>query len=80
MTATATTTITIPVDLYNVIRDLATSTKQTEIELMEEALQAYRREEMRLQFRSFGTAWDDELTGTNSEDWLRENWNPDERG
>ncbi len=80
MTATTTTTITIPIELYNDIRELAAASEQSENELLAEALRAYKRQEMRMQFRSIDVISDDEVTGANSEDWLRDNCNPDERG
>lgn len=79
MTATTMTTITIPVDLYNVIRDLAAESEQSENELLAEALRAYKREEMRMKFRSIGAISDPELQARDIDEWLERNWDPDTR-
>ena len=80
MTTTSTATLTIPTDLYNQIKTLAKSAEQSEPELLAEAIRALEREQLRNRFKSIGLGSDTEVTGANSEDWLRDNWNPDTRG
>jgi predicted transcriptional regulator len=63
-------------ELLRRLHQLAEEEGRAESELLHEALVAYLRARGRTVFLSRGIGEDDEVTGENSEDWLRAHWNP----
>ena len=74
------TTIHLPADVRNALAEEANRTGRPEAELIVEALRSYVQNRVppgdRPVPRSFGMHADPELSGADSEDWLRANWRP----
>jgi metal-responsive CopG/Arc/MetJ family transcriptional regulator len=71
-----TTTLELPDELAQLLDEAADRTGKSRGELISEALRTYLRDEARRLPRSFGAYADPELSGADSEDWLRANWRP----
>ena len=74
----ATTTIELPPDVQRELEALARRTGRTEAEVIIEAVERHLQAEQRPRPKSFGIAEDPELSGTDSEDWLKANWRPED--
>jgi len=68
------TTVYLPSNLQRALKDAARSEKKPQAEVLRRALEEYleRKESPRL--RSVGIGEDKELSGAESEDWLRARW------
>jgi hypothetical protein len=68
------TTVYLPAHLQRALKEAARSEKRSQAEVLRSALEDYlaRRESPRL--RSVGIGADRELSGAESEDWLRAEW------
>ena len=71
------TVISLPADVRGALTEEADRTGRSEAELILEALRAYLGRQDRSLPHSFGMDADPELSGADSEDWLRANWRPD---
>ena len=74
----ATTTIELPPDVQRELEALARRTGRTEAEVIIEAVERHLQAEQRPHPKSFGIAEDPELSGADSEDWLKANWRPED--
>jgi plasmid stability protein len=70
------TTLYLPDDTQRRLRDASRRSRRPQAELVREALERYLRSEEPPLPRSIGSGSDSEVTGANSEDWLREHWRP----
>jgi Arc/MetJ-type ribon-helix-helix transcriptional regulator len=68
------TTVYLPGDLHRALKEVARAERRAQAEVLRQALEEYlgRRERPRL--RSVGVGEDKELSGAESEDWLRARW------
>jgi predicted DNA-binding protein len=69
------TTIYLPAEIERRLRDAARRTRRPQAELIREALDRYLGEDEPWP-QSIGAGEDGEITGANSEAWLRANWKP----
>lgn len=70
------TTLYLPDELHRRIRDLSRRTGRPQAEVIRGALERYIEGEPSPLPRSIGVGEDDDLSGQDSEDWLRRNWQP----
>ena len=70
------TVIDFPDDVRAALADEADRTGRDEADLILAALRLYLRLQDRPIPRSFGIHADPDLSGADSEDWLRANWRP----
>ena len=63
--------------LQTLLEHLARRLDQSEDEIVTRALYQYARQQSDSWPKSIGAGWDPQVTGENSEDWLRDNWKPD---
>jgi hypothetical protein len=70
-------TTDIPPDIRTLLATISRRLGQSEHEILIDALYQYARVHDPNWPKSIGAAWDSEVTGENSEDWLRDNWHPD---
>jgi predicted transcriptional regulator len=68
------TTVYLPAELQIALREAARRQDRTVADLVREALEAYLRSQSRPTVTSVGLGEDDELTGADSEAYLRAHW------
>ena len=68
------TTIYLPVELHRALKEAARSEKKAQAEVLRRALEEYLERRERPRLRSVGIGEDKELSGADSEDWLRAEW------
>ena len=73
------TTLYLPADLQRALGATAKREGRPQAEIIREALAAYLSERVPVRLRSIGAGSDDEVTGANSEKWLRKNWKPSKK-
>lgn len=79
-------TLRFPAELSRQLDDVAARSGRSRATVIEDAVRVYVAQDIRMRNgrelpRSIGIVSDDEVTGENSEDWLRANWRPeDDRG
>lgn len=66
-----------PPELRQLLTTIARRLGQSEEDVIMCALYQYVRVHDGTWPKSIGAGWDAEVTGENSEDWLRDNWRPD---
>jgi predicted transcriptional regulator len=71
------TTIYIPTELHAELKAIARRSGRPQAEVIREALATYVAQQERPWPRSFGIAESGQVSAADSEDWLRENWEPD---
>lgn len=71
------TTLYLTEDIQRGLKETARRTGRSEAELVREALTLYLGQQARPWPKSIGIVSDPELSGADSEDWLRANWKPD---
>jgi predicted transcriptional regulator len=70
------TTLYLPEATRRRLRDMARRTGQPQANLVRHALDAYLNAEASPLPKSIGAGEDLDLSGRNTEDWLRANWRP----
>jgi hypothetical protein len=73
----ATATFELPDDLARMLEEAADSSGRTCDEIVAEALRDHLRHPASRGPTSIGAYADPELSGADSEDWLRDHWRPD---
>ncbi len=68
------TTIYLPPELHRALKEAARREKRPQAEVLRRALEEYLGREERPRLRSVGIGEDTELSGVDSEDWLRAEW------
>jgi predicted transcriptional regulator len=68
------TTLYLPDDLQRRLRDAARRADRPQADLVREALERFLADQPAPVPRSIGAGADEELTGRDSEDWLRAHW------
>lgn len=70
------TTVYLPQETRRRLRDAARRTGRAQAELVRLALDRFLAEQEAPTPRSIGIGADPEVTGANSEEWLRRHWRP----
>lgn len=70
------TMIELPAELERALHEIAQQTGKPESEVIQEALAIYISGVRRSRLRSLGAGEDDELRGSETEDWLTQTWRP----
>ena len=70
------TTLYLPRETQRRLRDAANRLRRAQADIVREALDRYLEAEEAPMPRSIGLGTDQDVTGANSEDWLRRNWRP----
>jgi Arc/MetJ-type ribon-helix-helix transcriptional regulator len=68
------TTVYLPSHLQRALKEAARSEKRPQAEVLRNALEDYLARRKRPLLRSVGIGEDRDLSGTESEDWLRAEW------
>jgi predicted transcriptional regulator len=68
------TTLYLPSELRRVLKEAARSEKKAQAMVIRRALEEYLERRERPRLRSAGIGEDRELSGAESEDWLRAEW------
>ena len=68
------TTVYLPTELSRALKEAARSEKKAQAEVLRKALEEYLERKERPRLRSVGIGEDRELSGADSEDWLRDEW------
>ncbi len=68
------TTIYLPGEIRRLVAAIAKREGRSQADIIRASLEAYCSERTPLRPRSIGAGADDEVTGANSEAWLRKNW------
>lgn len=68
------TTVYLPGELHKALKEAARSQKKAQAEVLRAALEEYLERQERPRPRSVGIGEDKELSGAESEDWLRARW------
>lgn len=68
------TTVYLPIRLQRALKEAARSEKKPQAEVLRRALAEYLERRERPRSRSVGIGEDEELSGAESEDWLRAEW------
>lgn len=71
------TTIYLPIDLRMALKETARRTGRPQAELVRDAISVYVAHHKRPRLRSIGIVASGEISATDVEDWLEENWKPD---
>jgi predicted transcriptional regulator len=71
------TTLYLPADTQRQLREVARRTGVPQARIVREAIERYVNEEPAPMPASIGMGSDEEVTGANSEKWLRRNWQPE---
>ncbi len=71
------TTLYLPQDLQQELRDMARRTRRPQAELIREALRAYLEQQGRPRPRSIGIGDNPDLHAEDTEDWLAKHWRPE---
>jgi hypothetical protein len=74
LTAMEKTTVYLPSHLQRALKEAAHSEKKAQAEVLRRALEEYLERRERPRLRSVGIGEDIELSGAESEDWLRAEW------
>jgi plasmid stability protein len=70
------TTLYLPDALHETLRSTARRIGKSQADIVREALEAYLQAQPRPIPRSIGAGEDPNLSGEDSEAWLREHWDP----
>lgn len=70
------TTLYLPTATQRRLRDAANRLHRAQADIVREALDRYLEAEEAPMPRSIGLGTDPDVTGANSEAWLRQNWRP----
>ncbi len=70
------TTLYLPRDTQRRLRDAASRLHRAQADIVREALDRYLAAEEAPVPRSIGLGTDPDVTGANSEKWLRDHWRP----
>jgi Arc/MetJ-type ribon-helix-helix transcriptional regulator len=68
------TTVYLPSHLQRALKEAARSENRAQAEVLRKALEEYLERRGRPRLRSIGIGEDAELSGAESEDWLRDEW------
>jgi predicted transcriptional regulator len=68
------TTIYLTPELHRALKEAARQEKRPQADVLRRALEEYLERMERPQLRSVGVGEDTELSGADSEDWLRAEW------
>ena len=68
------TTIYLPPELHRALKEAARLEKKPQADVLRRALEEYLGRKERPRLRSVGVGEDRELSGVDSEDWLRAQW------
>jgi hypothetical protein len=68
------TTLYLPADLQRSLVAMAKREGRSQADIIRAALETYLSDRGSVPLRSIGAGDDDEVTGANSEQWLRGNW------
>jgi predicted DNA-binding protein len=70
------TTLYLSSDTHRRLRDASRRSGRAQALLIREAIERYLDDDEPPSPASIGMGADEEITGANSEEWLRENWRP----
>jgi predicted transcriptional regulator len=68
------TTIYLPPELHRALKEAARLERKPQADVLRRALEEYLGRKERPRLRSVGVGEDRELSGVDSEDWLRAQW------
>jgi predicted transcriptional regulator len=68
------TTLYLPDEMQRSLAIVAKRERRSQAAVIREAIAAFLESRGSVKLRSIGVGSDDEVTGANSEDWLRKNW------
>ena len=68
------TTVYLPEALQRALKEAARAERKPQAELVRAALEEYLERRERPSLSSLGSGEDEELSGTNSEEWLESQW------
>jgi hypothetical protein len=71
------TTVYFPEDLRNKVAALSRQSGRSQAQILREAVQAYVDREYRPTLKSLGLGDNPDVSATDTDEWLRENWRPD---